>query len=90
MTVGRFLEVSVASPDVGASVLFYEALGFRQLDTGETWSHPYAVMSDGRVHIGLHGYEFASPSLTFVHPDLSASIDDFLAHGIELQFTRER
>lgn len=88
MTVGRFLEVSVFAPDVGASVLFYEALGFRQLDTGETWSHPYAVMSDGRIQIGLHGYEFASPSLTFVHPDLASTVDDFLAHGVKLEFSK--
>ena len=88
MTVGRFLEVSVATPDIGTSVLYYEALGFRQLDTGETWSHPYAVLSDGRIHIGLHGYEFPSPSLTFVHPDVAGTVDDLLAHGIKLEFSK--
>ncbi|MEM9056010.1 MAG: hypothetical protein AAGD86_00960 [Pseudomonadota bacterium] len=88
MTVGRFLEVSVSAPEIGTSVLFYEGLGFRQLDTGETWSHPYAVMSDGSVHIGLHAYEFASPSLTFVHPQLAGTVDDLLAHGIQLAFSK--
>ncbi len=88
MTVGRFLEISVSTPDIGASVLFYEALGFRQLDTGETWDHRYAVLSDGRIHIGLHDYEFASPSLTFVHPDVAGTVDDLLAHGIKLEFTK--
>ena len=44
--IGRFLELSVQTDDILASVEFYERLGFRQLQVGETWSHPYAVLTD--------------------------------------------
>ena len=54
-----------------ASYEFYEGLGFKSVEVGEIWSHPYAVMSDGRVHLGLHAYRFDSPALTFVRPDLA-------------------
>jgi hypothetical protein len=52
------------------SLRFYEALGFWQAPVGETWQHPYAVVTDGRAHLGLHGYSFDSPALTWVLPDL--------------------
>jgi hypothetical protein len=54
MLLGKFLEVSVYAPDIPASLEFYESLGFVQASTGETWSHPYAVITDGRLCIGLH------------------------------------
>ena len=62
--LGRFLEVSVHAPEILESLAFYEQLGFTQATVGETWSHPYAVVTDGRLFIGLHAYEFASPALT--------------------------
>ena len=52
--LGRFLEVSVHAPDILESLAFYERLGFTQAPVGETWSHPYAVVTDGRLFIGLH------------------------------------
>ena len=69
--LGRFLEISVHAPNVLESLEFYQKLGFTQAQVGEAWAHPYAVVSDGRLFIGLHQYEFDSPSLTFVKPDLS-------------------
>jgi len=86
--LGRFLEISVHAPDVLESLAFYERLGFVQAPVGETWEHPYAVVTDGRAFIGLHRYEFASPSLTFVQPDLMRRLDDIEALGIELDFRR--
>jgi hypothetical protein len=68
--LGRFLEVSVSCPDVLESIHAFEALGFREIPVGDVWSHPYAVVSDGRLNIGLHRYDFDSPSLTFVQSDL--------------------
>ncbi len=57
--------------DVIASLSFYKGLGFEELETGETWSHPYAVVSDGDLNIGLHQREFDAPALTFVQMDLA-------------------
>jgi catechol 2,3-dioxygenase-like lactoylglutathione lyase family enzyme len=52
--LGRFLEYSIPTPDIRASLDFYGSLGFSQAEVGETWPHPYAVVTDGRLHLGLH------------------------------------
>ena len=66
--LGRFLEFSVATPDIAASFDFYSRLGFAQVPAGDAWPHPYAVLTDGRIHIGLHATEPDTPQLTFVRP----------------------
>lgn len=84
----RFLEISLHAPDVLASLDFYRRLGFTEASVGETWSHPYAAVSDGRLALGLHAFEFASPSLTFVQPELLARLDELEARGVELAFRK--
>lgn len=86
--LGRFLEVSVETRDIRTSVEFWERLGFSQCETGDTWPHPYGVVTDGRIVLGLHEYRFPSPSLTFAKPDIARFIPDFRASGIELAFAR--
>lgn len=86
--LGRFLEVSVSCPDVLRSIHAFEALGFVEIPVGDVWSHPYAVMSDGRLNIGLHRYDFDSPSLTFVQSDLEKWRDAYRVQGIELAFEK--
>jgi catechol 2,3-dioxygenase-like lactoylglutathione lyase family enzyme len=75
---GRFHEISVATADIRASINFYESLGFSQAPTGDAWTHPYAVLTDGRMVLGLHEQpDFAA--LTFIHPDvaqIASSLDD--------------
>ena len=83
--IGRFLEVSVHAPDALQSLAFYEELGFSQAATGEAWPYPYAVVTDGRLGIGLHQRELPqSPLLSFVLPDLHRHIDAFEGLGIEI------
>jgi predicted lactoylglutathione lyase len=84
--LGRFLEISIHAPDILESLAFYERLGFTQAQVGGTWSHPYAVVTDGRLFIGLHKYEFPSPSLTWVQPDLMRHLDRIEQLGIQLAF----
>ena len=55
--LGRFLEIGISTPVIRESLAFYESLGFVQAATGETWAHPYAVVTDGHLFIGLHGRE---------------------------------
>lgn len=86
--LGRFLEISVHVPDIVESLAFYERLGFTQASVGEIWQHPYAVVTDGRLCIGLHGYEFQSPALTFVQPDLEQHVAALEAAGHEFAFRR--
>src|SRR5882672_3074097 len=59
---GRFLEISLNTSDIAASVQFYERLGFTQLTTGDTWPHPYGVLSDGRLGIALLEARTFSPA----------------------------
>ena len=66
--LGRFHEISIETADIADSVAFYEKLGFSQCGTTDTWLHPYGVMTDGKIFIGLHQYKFPSPTLTYVHP----------------------
>jgi catechol 2,3-dioxygenase-like lactoylglutathione lyase family enzyme len=86
--LGRFLEVSVAAPDVPASIAFYESLGFVQAVTGDARSYPYAVLTDGRLYLGLHGAGIEAPTLTWVHPGLSSHAARLEALGIELESAR--
>jgi catechol 2,3-dioxygenase-like lactoylglutathione lyase family enzyme len=81
---GTFHELSVAVPDVRAAVEFYERLGFTQATTADTFSHPYGVLSDGRLFVGLHQRAGPSPVLTFVRPGIAAQVSAFAAAGITL------
>lgn len=84
--LGEFLEVALATPDILASVEFYKKLGFCEAPVGEARRHPYTVMTDGRLYIGLHRRDAASPALSFVLPELSRRLPDFEALGIAFEF----
>ncbi len=85
---GRFLEVSLNTDDITASVQFYEQLGFAQLTTGDTWPHPYGVLSDGRLNLGLHQRRGTAPLLSFVRPELASHVHELRAAGFEPHYTR--
>jgi len=85
---GRFHELSLATEDIRASVEFYEALGFTQAATTDTFSHRYGVLTDGRLYLGLHERHAPSPTLTFVRAGLAGSLGEFTARGIELTLCR--
>lgn len=86
--LGRFHEISIATADIRASVGFYECLGFTQAPTTDAWSHPYGVLTDGRVFIGLHQRRAPSPSLTFLVPGIAGRLPELSSHGIELTLCR--
>jgi catechol 2,3-dioxygenase-like lactoylglutathione lyase family enzyme len=86
--LGRFLEVSVRPADVQASVEFYESLGFVQATVGDALTHAYAVVTDGRLYLGLHDWDMPSPILTWVLPDVRAHAEEFTRLGIEFSFAR--
>lgn len=88
MIVGRFLEISVHAPEILESIEHWEHAGFQQVDTNDVWRHPYAVVSDGRVVLGLHKYEFDSPALTFVRPELATFLPELRALGMEFEFAK--
>jgi hypothetical protein len=86
--LGSFLELSVWSRDITASLAFWEPFGFEHGRVGDTWKHRYAVLSDGRLVLGLHEYEFDSPSLTWVRPGLAESLAAFRDLGIQFEFAK--
>jgi catechol 2,3-dioxygenase-like lactoylglutathione lyase family enzyme len=85
---GRFLELAIATQDIAASVQFYERLGFAQLTTNDAWPHRYGVLSDGRIHLGLHECAMPSPSVCFVLPELAQARTRLRAAGITPELTR--
>jgi catechol 2,3-dioxygenase-like lactoylglutathione lyase family enzyme len=86
--LGRFLEIGVGTQDILESLAFYESLGFAQARVGDARQHPYAVVTDGRLRLGLHAGEVEAPTLTWVHPDLAVHAAKLEALGIELEFAR--
>lgn len=86
--LGRFLEFSLAAPDIQASLDFYASLGFSSAQVGDAWPHPYAVVTDGRICLGLHQEPIPAPSLTFVKPGLLKHLDALEQKGIEFEFRR--
>lgn len=86
--LGHFHEISLETADIRASVEFYEQLGFCQATTTDTWPHPYGVLTDGRVFLGLHQRRFASPAVTFVHPGVASLVDQLETRKIALTTCR--
>jgi catechol 2,3-dioxygenase-like lactoylglutathione lyase family enzyme len=82
--LGRFLEIGIATRDIRASVEFYERLGFTQAHTGDIWPHPYGVVTDGRVCLGLHQARLDAPALTFVRPGIAAHLAALERAGVQL------
>jgi catechol 2,3-dioxygenase-like lactoylglutathione lyase family enzyme len=84
--LGRFHEIGISTADIRASVDFYERLGFSQAHTADTWAHPYGVLTDGRIVLGLHQSSFDSPTLTFVHADLARYARELESQGVNLAY----
>ena len=84
--IGRYLEFSVCTPDIIDSLHFYKLLGFEELESGEAWSHKYAVVSDGVLCIGLHDREFDAPAVTFVQPELAKHARSMSDHGFNFTY----
>jgi catechol 2,3-dioxygenase-like lactoylglutathione lyase family enzyme len=86
--LGRFLEYSIPTADIRASLDFYGKLGFSQAQVGETWTYPYAVVTDGRLHLGLHQQATALPALTFVKPDVLGQLGALESRGIVVEYRK--
>lgn len=84
-SLGRYLEFSLATPNILESLGFYKMLGFSELEIGDVWPHKYAVLTDGVLCIGLHDQHFEQPSITFVQQDLAKHVRTMTDHGFEFQ-----
>ncbi len=83
--VGEFLEFSVAAQPLSTSYEFYGALGFVSLPVGDALTHPYVVLFDGNVAMGLHDRDQPDVSLTFVRPKLADYARGLRRLGVQLE-----
>jgi hypothetical protein len=83
--VARFLELSIPAPRILESWQFYQRLGFTSATVGEIWPHRYAVVTDGRIALGLHEVSLERPLLSFVLPDLAKHLGSLEATGVEFE-----
>lgn len=88
--LGQFLEYSAAARPLADSFEFYGVLGFASLPVGDVLTHPYLVLFDGAVAVGLHDREQEGPQLTFVRPDLRDYVRPLRRLGIEFSHERLR
>ena len=87
-SLGQFLEFSVPTPDLAASLDYYLRLGFNEVRVNDIRPRGYAAVTDGQIVIGLHALGIDEPALTFVRPDLARHARALLDAGTELAFQR--
>jgi hypothetical protein len=88
LSLGQFHEISISTRALSDSLEFYSALGFISCAIEPVWPHPYAVVRNGPLVIGLHEYRFPSPSVTYVREDLEAALETFRASGAVIAFAK--
>lgn len=88
--LGQFLEYSAAAQPLADSFEFFETLGFASLPVGDLLPHPYVVLHDGSLAVGLHDRPQDGPELTFVRPDLRDYVRPLRRLGIEVTHERLR
>lgn len=87
--LGHRVEMSLSVADLATSLAFYEKLGLEPVDGGET-PYPWATLSDGTLHLGLHQQTFASPTITyFFTSDGSGPVHFLKKLGIAVESVRE-
>ena len=82
----QFLELSVPTGDIRESLDFYVRLGFTELEVNDIRGHYYAVVSDGRIAIGLHADGFDAPTLSLVWQDVAREVRALQEAGHEFTF----
>lgn len=86
--LGQFHELTLPTADIRGSVEFYESLGFTQAVTGDVWPHPYGVLTDGRIVLGLHQHPAREASVTWVRPEVAHLADTLERMGYVLEHRR--
>ncbi len=84
--LGRFLEFAIGAPPTAATLAEFAALGLVDTRAPEVPGGAYAVLSDGRLCIGLHDAELEGPAPTFVRPDLKDHVRALRRAGVEFEY----
>ena len=88
LPLGRFHEISLSTGDLAASIAFWREQGWTRSQIRPVWPHPYAALTYGALVIGLHEHRFPSPSVTFVHPDIAAALEEHRDAGMIITFAK--
>ena len=89
--LGEWVEISLSVADLAGSLSFYEKIGLKKVDGGPE-PYPWAIVSDGVLHLGLHQQSFASPTLSYFSADRSMFLEriDLLGGSQRLTPWRQR
>jgi catechol 2,3-dioxygenase-like lactoylglutathione lyase family enzyme len=82
------LEINIPTSNVLDSLDWYVSLGFQEIPVGDTRDYHYAVVTDGRICIGLHGVSNDAIGLSFILPDVARHAREMIEQGIESQRAR--
>ncbi len=84
--LGHLLEISISVDEPAAALATFRSLGLREVPVADFAPGPRAVVTDGRLALGLYGAErdVDGPTPTFVRPNLRAHVGAIEAAGIEL------
>jgi len=85
---GRFLELSLLTPDTGDAWQQYQQLGFEPAPTGDIWPHAYGVIVCQGLAIGLHAAGEEPLSLAFVRPEVAALHRELTARQLDVEHAR--
>lgn len=86
--LGHFLEISLPTGDLGASLDFYRQLGFTEIPVNDVRPRGYAAVTDGQIVLGLYDTGLDEPALRFVRPDLARHARSLQDNGTPLTFQR--
>lgn len=79
----QFLELALPCHDLQSALGFYRDLGFTELPSGDIREH-YAIVTDGRIALGLHDAVLEEPALVFVHADVARYVRRLQDAGVEM------
>jgi hypothetical protein len=83
--LGQLLEISIGASPLAESLAGYEALGFSSVPVGDIAAGPYAVVSDGRLSLGLYEDGIDEPMPSFVRPELAAHVRALRRLGVDFE-----
>ncbi len=69
--MATLLEISIATDNILKDMSQFAEIGFQERTVNETVTHHYGVLGDMHFNVGLHVAEFASPTLTYILPDVA-------------------
>ena len=82
--LGQAVEITLSVTDLNQSLEFYKQLGLDKVEGDET-PYPWAVVSDGMLHLGLQQRPFSSPMLTYFSTYMPDQLDALQKIGIPLE-----